>query len=130
MKLNPANTKGLERRPPRNYVENPVELAYMSLGLVPIVGEGEGFGVLERFGAFSHPDKGVHLSLMVQFDVPIENGTAEVVENGGYEGTSSEGTQVFPECLDKHAKDLVGEGRRRWRRLGPVATHWDETAAP
>lgn len=92
----------------------------MCLGPQIKISEAERFGVLQRDRAFSYLDKGVHLFYTIQYDVAIENGAAEVTENGRHEGTGTEGVQVVPERFDKQPKDLVGEGRRQ--RLGTVVT--------
>jgi hypothetical protein len=53
--------------------------------LEPRVCETKRFGVHERIGVFSELEEGLQLLLAIQLDVPIENGVAEVAENGGHE---------------------------------------------
>jgi hypothetical protein len=95
LKLDPVKTKCLERRLPSDYFEDLSGLAQIRLGLKPIVGETEGFRVSQGFGMFSKLEKAVQLFLAIQYDIPIEYGTAEMAEDGRHERTSSERRNIF-----------------------------------
>lgn len=69
----------------RDYIEDFAGFSLVGLVPEPFVGKAERSGVYQRVGLFPELEEGLQLFLAIQFDVPIEDGAAEVAENGRHE---------------------------------------------